>query len=323
MGYRIVISLIVAICGLNAATEDDIALQLQQTMDLENMKYSERPPGAPRVDDIGREHGLALLPHLRPYMEADDSKMQFRAVVAMSGVLSVCDEPKERRQLVEDLSRWFCDPKCLVVPSIARLLRGVRAEDFSEGAKTALLKGLQEAQAEAEATHYRARYNVCILVVGMADIKEALPVLAQEAYKPSDEVEKTVAAGTQWRGTSAWAALKARARMGIKEDIELCIRFAEAYPDRDDRAPDLLKHFSYVRQPEMVEYIRPFLFSDHLYDVGDSIDMIAVSEGQWAAAALGQMLEGFPWTMDSPASKSALEECRAWMKGRTEYSIIR
>ena len=321
MLYRVTISTLLAALTLSAASQDEVASKLRRSMELVYAKPSARPPATPWPGELGAEYGLDLLPHLCPYMEADNLKVQFQVVTAIGGILSTCRELKERQQVVDGLTQWFCNPKCLAQPYIEELLSKVRSEDFSESARTALFEELREAQADAK--RHPGALNTCILVVGTADVREALPVLADGAYKSSDDVETILATRTGWRSSCAWAALRARARMGVEEDIELCLRFARAFPDRDEHARFLSKDLAYVRQPQVVEYIRPFLFSDHLEDVGGSIDVTPQSEGQWAATALGQMLEGFPWTRDFSPGESALEECRAWMKGRTEYSLIR
>ena len=320
MVYRLMVSLVLMSFTLSAAADDDTASQLQRSLQLTSMKPSDRPSDVPTPGEMGRRHGLLLVPLLRPYTESEDIRSQLEAAKAMLGIQSSCDELPERQQLVDELVRWFCDPKCLCMSVVERLLNAMRAEDFSEDAKTALLGRLRQAQAQAE--HDPERYKTYVLMAGLADVTQALPLLEEEAYKPSDEVEKIVSTVTQWRGTVAWSTLKARARMGVKEDVRLCIRFAEAVPDKRDRAAHLFDSISYVRQPEIVEYLASHLNDDTLPE-SRSIDAIEYSPAQRAAMALSKMLEGFPMKPNGNPTPEKLEECRIWMKGRTEYPLIR
>jgi hypothetical protein len=58
--------------------------------------------------------------------------------------------------------------------------------------------------------------------------------------------------------------LRARARMGVKEDILRCIDLVESHPDEDYRVTWLLHGLSYVRQPEVINYLQKYLNSDKL-----------------------------------------------------------
>ena len=271
-----------------------------------------------RSEEVVKTYGASIIPCLRPYFRDESEDVRWEAYSLVWLVGRECTDMNARREVVDLLTNGLMDDQVGLDSTLLGRLCSFRADDFSDDAKATLTKALPRATAKPPTIPRGATF----LVTGVANMREALPTLKKYSYDGSQGVSDTVQKN-RWFDSSRWSALRARARMDVKEDIELCIELVKAHPDRDQRAAELLRSLAYVRQPEVLEYIRPFLFSDHLYDVGDSIDMVAVSEGQWAAAALGQMLEGFPWTMDSPATESALEECRAWMKNRTGYTLIR
>ena len=310
--------IITSIAAGVACGEDNDRDQLRIQIDQVMSAARRREPTPFRRDLIAKEHGLSVLPCLKPYFRDDSRRVRWQAYGLVWFVGRLSADNDTRRQVVDLLARGLMDEQVDLDSTLLERLCSFQAEDFSDDAKGILTKVLAEATAEPPTAPVREAF----LAIGVANMREALPAIGKCSYDGTQSVSDIVKKN-RWFDSSHWSALKARARMGVKEDIQLCIELVEAHPDHDQRARELFKHLAYVRQPEVLEYIRPFLFSDHLEDVGGSIDLVPVSEGEWAAAALGQMLEGFPWTMDSPASRSALEECRAWMKGRTEYPLIR
>ena len=100
------------------------------------------------------------------------------------------------------------------------------------------------------------------------------------------------------------------ARWGDDGAIREAINLVDAMEDAEDRVV-FMGRLGYIRQPEVVEYLKRYLFSDVVYET-NSRDLIPVSEANNAAEALGRMLEGFP-------KKGSIEEQRAWMNAQTVY----
>jgi hypothetical protein len=152
---------------------------------------------------------------------------------------------------------------------VARLLVGVRddaynsgylaarllqftSRDFSEESRQLvremLLRGLVETQMNAR--------GEIILLAGVADLKSELPRLKQfideHEGKLKQQHEENLAEWARtvekmperrqarfadslleqyWQSSLVWDALRARARMGVKEDIARCIELVEPHPD--------------------------------------------------------------------------------------------
>jgi hypothetical protein len=111
-----------------------------------------------------------------------------------------------------------------------------------------LLRGLVETQMNAR--------GEIILLAGVADLKSELPRLKQfideHEGKLKQQHEENLAEWARtvekmperrqarfadslleqyWQSSLVWDALRARARMGVKEDIARCIELVEPHPD--------------------------------------------------------------------------------------------
>jgi hypothetical protein len=116
-----------------------------------------------------------------------------------------------------------------------------------------------------------------------------------------------------WEGTLVWAALRARARMGVKEDIQRCIELVEARPNEDYKVGKPLRDLAYVRQPEVVDYIYYEYLKSDRKTAGDPPCVPPVTYASRAAWALSQMVRGFPSEWGRGAGPATIERCRKWM----------
>jgi hypothetical protein len=110
--------------------------------------------------------------------------------------------------------------------------------------------------------------------------------------------------------------------MGVKEDVKRCIEVVEAHPDESYRVIFLLDRISYVRQPEVVEYLKKYLFIDKPEKPASEGHM-RMSYAHRAAMALAQMLRGFPGNPEYGGNQKTIEECRKWMSKQKKWNIIR
>ena len=128
---------------------------------------------------------------------------------------------------------------------------------------------------------------------------------AKRTYKePGEWDERPI----QWCDT-----LKALARLGEKEAVQECIRLVEALENPIDRVY-VLEYLSYIRQPEIVEYLWGYLKSDEIE--GGSRDVPPMPFSRRASNALASMLIGYP-------ARASIEEKRAWMEEQTTWDILR
>lgn len=102
------------------------------------------------------------------------------------------------------------------------------------------------------------------------------------------------------------------ARFGDPAAIEEAIGLVQRIEDRETRVQGMGR-LAYISQPEALAYLKPYLFSDVVYEPKSKC-LVPVSEAYCAAEALGGMLEGFP-------RKGTIEERRAWMNSQTSYKF--
>ena len=296
----------------------DLAEAMSQSLSLKNMKASERPADAVWPAQMGENHGLALVPHLRRYMENQEKGIQFSVIEAMSGIKRACETPAQRRQLVDELVRWFCLPGCREPRRIVGVLDEMRAEDFSDSAKEALCARLVESMEKPRLVDERS----AALAVGIADVRKALPLLAKQSFKKTDDVQSIASAGRRWFDSVRWHWLRARARMGVEEDILLCIRLVEAMPKECDRATLMFEQLAYVRQPEIVEHLKSYAFRDDVAVQAEG-DILGTLYCEKAIEALAYMIEGFPLEPGRSCYGDRIEECREWLRNHPKYTLRR
>jgi hypothetical protein len=216
---------------------------------------------------------------------------------------------------------------------LAERLLHFASADFSEVSKE-LVRELFVGAIEDGNRHLR---RDILLLVGVADLRSELPRLKKFIDENEDKLkqkhEKRLAEWRQvvermperrrayyahtllkqyWQSSLVWAALRARARMGLKEDTQRCIELVESHPDEDYRVIRLLKELSYVRQAEVVDYLWGYLVSDKetLYR---SNDVVPSRHASVAAEALSEMLGGFPSKRGRGADPETVKRCRKWM----------
>ncbi|HPS02601.1 MAG TPA: hypothetical protein PLA90_13775 [Candidatus Sumerlaeota bacterium] len=137
-----------------------------------------------------------------------------------------------------------------------RILLSMGCESFSQKSKFLLGQKLISAEAEwvesqggdrLKEERLRIRFNQLILCVGVAEDRDKLNLLEQiknkygsvfedldKKYTPTQKYLQEIE--NPWFDQPAWAALRARAMMGVKEDVEFCIKLVDEYPDNRFKA---------------------------------------------------------------------------------------
>jgi len=223
-----------------------------------------------------------------------------------------------------------------IAHSCAKSLMNYRKRDFSKEAKASLKQHFEEVLSTG--SHSRHVKNV-ILLIGVADMQTEVDRL-QAIIDQIDEPLRYKHKSKQWMG-GAITALKAKARMGDKDAIQQCISMVDSVSDEDYKVETLLKQLEYIRQPEAVEYIKQFLYSDKV-PPQLSHDAFELPYSHRAIANLQKMIVGFPtWResynaykhkrgTDLEFSKKRVkfadyypEYCRQWIEAQTSIEIIR
>lgn len=247
---------------------------------------------------FGADTIIHQLSELRVPKEDRDRRAILRAMIV---TISTTEDSGLRQRVVEHvLAGALSDPEKQgdldLLPSVIDL------DDFSETSKGMLADAFSALDTEAPRSRYETRV---IQLVGRAGLVKAAPKLRE-----IDAVQRLKEPSPSYP-LSGRSALLALAQLGDQSAIRDVIASVDGIEDLEARALNL-GQLSYIRQPEVAEYLRQFLFSDAVFEPKGR-DVLAVSESERAAGALRVMLEGFP--------KGSIEEQRAWMRDRTNYRI--
>ena len=275
---------------------------------------------APLVKTYG---GDALLAHVDPYLDHESESVR-RTMYRWVGSMGLASEDIPfRRKVVDRLAEGIeresrkGSPRG---PRPGQQLLKFASPDFSDGAKERLASTLR-AQHQAGGG---AQFNDTILLAGVAEIRSLLPLLAEiasaEAGRPSR---------FRWKVKASWCARRARARMGVEEDVAHCIDAVESAPEKLERFSRGFRDLAYVQQSEVVSYLGSYL-GRRGYFIPPGWEELAEkrgppSYGAFAAVALGRMLRGFPLKKNHAGliTREEVETCRKWMAGRKRLEFVR
>ena len=257
-------------------------------------------------DRLIEDYGFSVVQESEKYLRDPNESVRFVAGGFLLAAGRQSKKVDERQRVVEKLleTRFEAGLRCTVsLPK--RILRYFSSEDHSEKTKQMI-----------EADFLSGPSRPTILLVGAAGMNSLLPQLK----KLVDDVNEPVRIRSRSnKHKLAWAALRARARMGVKEDVQRCIELVESYPREHFRVSRWWWEGSYIRQPEVVEYLQKYLFSDK--SVPRDVDHVGISYSVYATSALRQMLHDYPgrhdvltvfWTEDE------VEQFRTWMKDQKQ-----
>lgn len=200
-----------------------------------------------------------------------------------------------------------------------RLLMDFAAKDFNEQSK-ALIR-----QALVHANKGVVGGDPSVWLCGVANMKDQLPVLKEFLI---DEVaysnDPNMKHFPKWYYTTCWSARLARARMGVKEDIQKCIELAEAEQDSTERVLRILPQIGYIRQPEAIKYLHKYLESKKRLP-----PINPIHPGELYASRvmhiLAKSLRNYPVKRKKARNytQEEIDLCRKWMSEQTKWVIIR
>lgn len=218
------------------------------------------------------------------------------------------------------------------------LLEYYQQKDYNPAAKNKLRQRLEEVISNQSRGFYA---RDIILLVGAADMQtemDQLQMIINKAEGPLQPFRPS----PKWH-SEAFTALMARARMGDQDAVQQCISLVDAETDEDFKVSTLLKQIEYIRQPQAVEYIKQYLYSDKKSrDLGP--DAIGGPYAYRVTGLLEKMVVGFPKRVDMNnhiqkyvSDKSFMEKwpqplgafmahalyCREWFENQQSIEIIR
>ena len=235
---------------------------------------------------IARYDDAAIVSHAIDLKNVPNEPVKKFGIRLLSSVGMQSNDPNIREMVVKGLVGGLDDQD--VYKKCGQLLMGYRRADFSQGSKADLKQHFDQVILKGS-RNYLAIDTV--LLIGVADMKTEMDNL-QAIIDQVTEPLQIRANSRQWH-KGAFTALKAQARMGDKDAIQRCIAIVDSESDEDFKVITLLKHISYIRQPEAIDYISQFLYSDKMLSSGGP-DFKVCSYAFYAARELESIVVGFP-----------------------------
>ncbi len=296
---------------------------------------------------IEEKYGTTLFPYLEDYFEDSNENVRWHSYHSYASIAYVgidANDVFSRRRIVYKLLTRLRDDESVKNKQYlgSRLLQFTTANDFNNDANGVLSQLLSKILSGERLYSQRD----IVLLIGVADMKSELPRLQELMENIEEKLKKDHENEIEslrsrigkrkdplgifdrrlkkqyWQNTLFWHALRARARMGVEEDISRCIELVQLHPDEDYRVSFLLKELAYIRQPEVVDYLYTYLKSDKLGRYGGH-DVIRRSYAQRSAMALATMLRDFPGSKSYGGNPERIERCRLWMSEQAKWDIIR
>ena len=221
-----------------------------------------------------------------------------------------------RQDVTKRLVKALVEPNSNVSPHPYTFLLSFEAKDFNDASKLIIRQALDKGNSTSG----------IIRICGVANIKEELPRLKELMIDEKNDMnEPNIKNTTIWYRTTSWNARLARARMGIKEDIEMCIKLLDSEIVKNpEMIHFMLEDVGFIRQPEAINCLKKYLDSN--------IRLASTNpawEGELAAGylidILADSLADFP-VKKEPGRGYSLDKinaARKWMSEQKEWKIIR
>jgi len=299
-----------------ASEPNDIATALSNLMS--QVRHKEHPRSCISDAQLKNTDPKQVLAALAPYEKDEDRRVRRMAYFYEVRLARVHANPEIKQEVVKRLVEGLFTGSS---EQATEWLLSFTEQDFNEASKTMI----REAMARA----YPGRSTV--LICGVANIQEELPrlkelLIDEPNYMANRSPVTSPDAHIMWSYTVGWAARLARARMGVKEDIEKCIELVKT-AEKDSFnivVVHLLKDIAYIRQPEAIDYLRQYLNSDRRLaptnpgNIGEPV-------ANYVMNFIAESLDNYPIERREVRnySEQEIELCRKWMSKQTEWKIIR
>ena len=313
---RTMIVSIICICLI------DVAFCVEESGDLETDK------SLAVLSEVTRKFELSVIaanlekedPHqslalLEKYLKS--KWLEARKAIGYINRVAYLHPQSEVRQKVVDLLVKNYSDRNIGGRCYEYLLRDYQADDFSEYSKDIIRQKLNKKPLPGSGSTKLA---------GVANIQDQIPRLNEIVAEDTKNREhiKPFLDKVHWRYTKTWNARLAKARMGVKEDVEYCVSKIKDEIDNNPRFPSfLITDLGYIRQPESVELVKEYFFSDRKIP-GTEVEE---SFSNYLMPIMWQNLIGFPELRDierlrySPPEE--VKTCKDWVKNQTELNIRR
>lgn len=250
------------------------------------------------------------LPALEKYLDGDPSSRAYEKAWGLLGLIvkRSSHDTGLRRVAIDAIlerSKITDTSSCYRFISEVKQLCNCRPEDFTPRSKQLILENLRILDTLGHLDE--ERNNDTILIVGVANIPEALPFLAEVEQRARAEMRGNLlempVGNVIFR--TVWYCLQVRARLGDKTALQQILDKFDKCSNAEDWR-QMLGSLAFTRSREAVQRIVTVLNSDELVHAVESPD---VPVGMYARGALRAILPDFP---KDPSL--TVEQAREWMK---------
>jgi hypothetical protein len=240
-----------------------------------------------------------------------------RAVLYINRVAQLHPQAEVRKQ-VADILVMHCSDQQVGRRCYEYLIKGYQAKDFSESSKDFIRQNLHKTTSSVY------KYNRIIRLSGMANMQDQLPRLNEVIAKDTEHRESLKPFEIPWNFTKTWEARLAKARMGIKEDIDWCVSKIKEEIDNSPRySVFLFDDLGYIRQPESVELLKEYFLSNRKLPQTEVEEPFA----SYLMPIMQQNLIDFPELRDIETLRYSTPEeinaCKDWVRNQTTFDIRR
>ena len=254
-----------------------------------------------------------LLKYLKLYASNENYSIRSIAFGYMVEIAKFHKTLKIKQEVIDSLVDDLVDNSEINISSrrkYVEFLSEFTHDSFSKNAVSQILQALTKENPSKE----------LVRVCGIAQIKESLPRLEELLI---DEMNYNNGPN-KWYNTLGWNARLARARIGVKVDIDKCIELVKKEKDSDLKYVTLLPHIAYIHQPEAIEYLKGYFLSDLRLDSTNK-GKLGKPVRDFLMPMLVESISNFPVTNNKNGtySKEEIDMCRKWMSEQKEWKIIR
>lgn len=308
----LIISLFFTLSVRTQGEEKDIAELLRACMEQHRGPARKITKSVNITDELlQKSDPNKILDVLAPYENDPEWSVRHTNHLIIASLADIHPSPKIRQEVATRLVKAALNK---ADGSAGTLLMEFRERDFNDTSKNIIREYISKDTAG----------TLVVKLCGIANIKESLPrlekLLIDEVKYQNDPNMKY---GTPWYYTTEWHARLARARMGVKEDIDKCVNLIEREININKKW-QLLDNLGYIRQPKAIESLKKYTLSNlRLPSTTDK------KEGELYASyiinILADNLENFPIPKREQRGykQDQIELCRKWMSEQKEWKIIR
>ena len=314
--YIIVLLIILSLTEQFSVSNEKLSFDELVSSNIESARVRENPPAIKITDEqIKAADPNKILEDLLSYEKDQDSRVRSRTHRFIVRVANLHPDNVIVRQEVT---------KRLVMAEFDMSDRGayrmmnLTAKDFNNQSKTLIRQALINANLG------KTGGDPSVWLCGIANIQEELPQL-KEFLIDEEDYDKNSKYMKKWYYTTAWTARLARARMGVKEDIEKCISLLESEIKKNPyEIHSMLNYLEYIRQPESIKCLESYLNSD-LRLPRTNPDEPGELISNYIIEILIDNLENFPIKKNvlRAYSPEQIDIARKWMSEQKEWQIIR